>query len=196
MLPERGFAWRGGRLVEERAARSVRRFAADGRRFAGIGIGASEHLALPRSFPGLEEVNVHLGWFHPFSRAVQAASFVGAGALRLPGARRLLDGAARRAARGGGGPSREERARWRALIFGIAYDARGRELAGVVLDGPEPYTFTGDLLAWGAMRAADGQLLGAGALGPVEAFGLEALTKGCAAAGLAERGGRLDEVAA
>ena len=58
------------------------------------------------------------------------------------------------------------------------------QLAEVHVAGANGYTFTGEILAWGAMRAADGGLQGAGALGPVDGFGLEALQEGCAGAGL------------
>jgi hypothetical protein len=44
------------------------------------------------------------------------------------------------------------------------------------------------MLAWGADRAAAGALKGTGALGPVDAFGLDELVKGCAEAGLSEQG--------
>ena len=56
------------------------------------------------------------------------------------------------------------------------------------LTGVDGYTFTGRMLAWGAERAAAGGLQGTGALGPVDGFGLEALTDGCAQAGIAEEG--------
>ena len=52
------------------------------------------------------------------------------------------------------------------------------------------YTFTGRVLAWGAQRAAEGGLQGTGALGPVDGFGLVALTDGCRWAGLEQEGGR------
>jgi hypothetical protein len=55
----------------------------------------------------------------------------------------------------------------------------------VQLDGPDGYDFTFRILAWGAMAAAANGLDGTGALGPVEAFGLDALTEGAASAGLA-----------
>jgi hypothetical protein len=42
------------------------------------------------------------------------------------------------------------------------------------------------MLAWGADRVAAGALKGKGALGPVDAFGLEELVKGCAEAGISE----------
>jgi hypothetical protein len=41
------------------------------------------------------------------------------------------------------------------------------------------------MLAWGASQAAEGLISGAGALGPVEAFGRQALEAGCEEAGIA-----------
>ncbi|MBA2637775.1 MAG: saccharopine dehydrogenase, partial [Solirubrobacterales bacterium] len=46
-----------------------------------------------------------------------------------------------------------------------------------------PYELTAALLAWGAEVAATGGLRATGALGPVDAFGLEALRKGAQEAG-------------
>jgi hypothetical protein len=63
-------------------------------------------------------------------------------------------------------------------------DESGTVLASVTLAGGDPYDFTAAILAWGAQTALDGGLRGAGALGPVEAFGLEPLTAGAAGAGL------------
>ena len=56
--------------------------------------------------------------------------------------------------------------------------------AACELTGPEAYGFTAAMLAWGATRAAGHGVRGTGALGPVQAFGLETLTAGAAAAGL------------
>jgi hypothetical protein len=66
----------------------------------------------------------------------------------------------------------------------LAHDVGGRELAQVHLRGPDPYTLTASLLAWGAERAASSGVRATGALGPVDAFGLEALREGASAAGL------------
>jgi hypothetical protein len=60
----------------------------------------------------------------------------------------------------------------------------GRVLSSVVLHGPDVYTFTGDILAWGAIEAAAHGLQGAGALGPTEAFGLDALRTGVESCGV------------
>jgi short subunit dehydrogenase-like uncharacterized protein len=185
LLLEPGFAWRGGRLRPERTARRVRSFRIGGRDWLGVTYGGSEHYALPRIAPGLREVEVYLGWFGRRSRMVQAASAVGAPLARLPGARALA-----RAATGpltrrtGQGPDEAARRRGGSLVVAQATDERGRELARVQLRGPDPYTLTARLLAWGAHRAAGHGLASTGALGPVDAFGLEALEAGATAAGL------------
>jgi len=69
-------------------------------------------------------------------------------------------------------------------VIAVASGADGRELARVRLRGPNVYTLTAGLLAWGARQSAAGGLQGTGALGPVEAFGLEALRGAADAVGL------------
>jgi short subunit dehydrogenase-like uncharacterized protein len=185
LLLEPGFAWRDGRLRRERTARRVRAFPIDGRDWLGVTYGGSEHYALPRLAPGLREVEVYLGWFGRRSRAVRAASAVGAPLAHLPGSRALARAASGRLARRTGqGPDEAARRRGGSLIVALASDAEGRELAQVRLRGPDPYTLTGRLLAWGARRAAGHGLAGTGALGPVDAFGLDALQAGAAEVGL------------
>ena len=60
------------------------------------------------------------------------------------------------------------------------YDAAGRQLAVVHLAGVDGYEFTASFVAWAAQQ----DVSGAGALGPVEAFGLEAFEEGARVAGL------------
>ena len=60
----------------------------------------------------------------------------------------------------------------------------GQTLATVRLTGGDPYSFTAQILAWAAGQAAAEGVRPAGALGPVEAFGVGALESACAAAGL------------
>ena len=181
-----GFAFRDGRVRTERAAKRVRSFQVGSKGREGISVGSSEHFTLPRVAPQLREVNVYLGWFGPFSRPMQVFSL----GASLPGASRVLEMAGERFVKGStGGPDAEARAQVGSHIVAIAYDGSGRELAEVHLTGVDGYTFTGRVLAWGAQRAAEGGLQGAGALGPVDAFGLVALTDGCRWAGLEEEGG-------
>jgi hypothetical protein len=124
-----------------------------------VALGASEHFALPRTFPQLREVNAYLGWFGRLSprvaRPLHALSRIGFGALAVPGVRRLLSAA-------GSAPLEE-----------------------VHLSGVEGYSFTAAILAWAADRISATGLEGAGALGPVEAFGIEEVETGCREAGVA-----------
>jgi hypothetical protein len=52
------------------------------------------------------------------------------------------------------------------------------------LSGPNGYDLTAAFLAWGAEQVAAGKVSGSGALGPVEAFGLDELTAAAASYGL------------
>jgi short subunit dehydrogenase-like uncharacterized protein len=184
IVTEPGFTWRDGRLRTERQARRVRSFELADRRRKGFSLAGSEHFTLPRFAPQLREVNVYLGWFDRFSRAIQVGSAVGSVAFRVPGSRRLAAAAASLFARGSSGPDAEERARSVSEVVALAYDADGTELIGVHIVGVNVYTFTGEILAWGAVQAANTAVRGTGALGPVDAFGLEKLRSGCEEAGL------------
>ena len=186
LLLEPGFAWRGGELRRERTARRVRAFPIGGREWLAVTYGGSEHLTLPRLAPGLREVEVYLGWFGRRSRALQVLSAVGAPLARVPGVRAIARAATGPlAGRTGQGPDEAARRGFGSLVVASAADAAGRELARVELRGPDPYTLTARLLAWAAQRAAAHGIAGTGALGPVDAFGLQALEQGAAAAGLA-----------
>ena len=194
-LLEPAFAWRGGIRTERGGARA-RSFAVNGERRPGMSIGSSEHFALPRLHPALREVNVYLGWFGPATRPMQLISGANALATRIPGVKAAARALASRLVKGStGGPGPEERARSGSEIVAIAYDGAGRELAEVQLEGVNGYEFTGRVLAWGAAHAAEHGLRGGGALGPVEAFGLDELEAGCAEAGLARAGTAVDSPA-
>jgi short subunit dehydrogenase-like uncharacterized protein len=177
------FAFRDGRLITERSAKRVRTFDVRGKGLTGISIGCSEHLSLPRLYPSLREVDVYLGWFGPASRVMQGVSMLG----EVPGVRGGSDKLVGRFVKGStGGPGPESRAKSGSLAIAEALDASGNLLERVELRGPNGYTFTGDILAWGALHAAEHGLEGTGALGPAEAFGLRSLESGCAEVGLSE----------
>ncbi|MCW3014090.1 MAG: saccharopine dehydrogenase [Solirubrobacterales bacterium] len=186
-LIDPAYSWRGGRLVTERGAARVKRFTLrPGKTATGISVGTSEAFALPRLKPGLVGVDVYLGWFGPASHPMSAISAVTSTATKLPGVRGLLTGLMDRAVKGStGGPDAQARAKSGSLVLANAYDAGGGLLSEVRLEGVNGYTFTAEILAWGAMAAAAGGLQGTGALGPVDAFGLAALQEGAAGAGIA-----------
>ncbi|MDN3353881.1 saccharopine dehydrogenase NADP-binding domain-containing protein [Actinomadura sp. DC4] len=161
-----------GRIHDEARPR-VRDFEVGGRSRIGLSIGASEHFALPASYPALYEVNVYLGWF---GRATRLAARGRAGAI---GAKVGLGALARLAGR-----RRSGKSTLTSRIVAVAYDAEGALLTDVHLSGGDPYEFTAGALSWAACQAAQGKVE-SGALGPVAAFGLSELEAGCAMAGIA-----------
>ncbi len=183
VFAEPSFGFRGGRLVTERGAKRVGKVVG----LEGISVGGSEHFALPRLAPGLREVNAYLGWFGPFSRVMQAMSVVNTGVLALPGGKLMFEKMAERVPGSTGGPSEKARSQTGSRVAATAYDAGGKALSTVELAGVNGYTFTGEILAWGAMTAAAGGLEGVGALGPADGFGIDTLRDGAESAGLRVR---------
>ncbi|HEX5618510.1 MAG TPA: NAD(P)H-binding protein [Solirubrobacteraceae bacterium] len=173
------YAFRDGALRDARIAERVRSFHAKGKDRNAVSIGASEQFTLPPVYPGLREVNVYLGWFGALARPIQAGSLAGAVAMKAPGARSVFKALGDRFVEfGGSGPERPGSGlSW---IVGEAYDAGGTKLTEVHLSGPEPYDMTAGIIAWAAQQDPSG----VGAVGPVQAYGLDALEEGCREAGL------------
>lgn len=179
---DKAYCYRGGQLVDERPAKRVRSFPWGEKQLTGFSLGCTEHFALPRLQPGLRDVDVYLGWLGPASRVAQVASLV----TELPGARAGIKALLGKVGAKGssGGPDAEARSKSGSRIVAEAYGSDGNLLATVRLEGPNGYTFTGDILGWGARRAAEHGTDGSGALGPVDGFGLRTLEAGCAEVGL------------
>jgi hypothetical protein len=175
-----GFAFRDGALRTVRPAERVRSFGVAGRPREAFSVGGAEHFGLPASFPGLLEVNVYLGVFGPLSRPFQAGSFVGSFVKRVPLATSSMRFVGERAASLLPGPVAGSSSGGRVFVVGEAFGADGSLLARVSLAGPDAYAFTASFVAWAAQQRVDGS----GALGPVEAFGLERFEAGAAEAGL------------
>lgn len=203
IMNEPGYAYSGGRIVEQRPAVDVVRIAAAGMYRSAFTVPATEQFTLPRLAPTLRDVRVGLGWFGGLTPTVAAASraretvepLVGSVLERVPQLRSAASWLTRpvveRLAAGStGGPDAGARARTGSLVAADVRGAGGELLAHVELTGPNPYALTGDLMAWAARTLAAGGVLAAGALGPVEAFGLATLRDACALAGLTERTGR------
>jgi short subunit dehydrogenase-like uncharacterized protein len=192
VLLEPGYAFRGGRVVGERTAARVRSFTFDGTKREGFSIGSSEHFALPRlrsrtgagDVPAqvrLTDVGVYLGWYGAATRPVHYLSALVGPLEQLPVVHHALDAEARRIQRSGAGPATEQA--FRSDVVAVANDASGATLSTAHLTGGDPYSFTAPMLAWAAGRAAVHGVHPAGALGPVEAFGLDGIEAACASAG-------------
>jgi short subunit dehydrogenase-like uncharacterized protein len=187
---EPAFTWRDG-IRAEPSGRRMRTFSVAGKDRPALTVGSSEHYALPRLHPSgageLHEVDVYLGWFGPATRAMHLGTRLSAPLRRLPGTgasvRRI---GALIASRVPEEPDAAVLERTTSHFVGAAYDAAGTELAEVRLVAGDPYRLTAQLLAWGAGQAAEHGVQGQGALGPVEAFGLDALAAGADEIGLRE----------
>jgi short subunit dehydrogenase-like uncharacterized protein len=184
-LFENGYVRRGGVMVPERAGLRYRRFRVGGKDRPGLTLGASEHYALPQSYPKLQDVETFLGWFGPATPAVSLLSRTGGRVVARPPVRNIVNAGLNRLFRGSsGGPDLAARARFRTMVVAEAKDANGRRLGRAVIEGTSPYEFTGEFLAWAAERTANVGINGVGALGPVSAFGLPALADGAKQSGL------------
>ncbi len=186
LIAEQSFTWRDGIRPEPTGSR-MRTFPLGGRACPALTIGSTEHYALPRlaDQESLPEVDVYLGSLGPGTRALHLASRVAPALLALPGARSLVRRIGALALRWiAEEPDPVALARVTSHVIGVAYDAAGTALAEVSLVVGDPYQFTADLLAWGAQQAAEHGVSGPGALGPVAAFGLDALEAAAAQAGL------------
>jgi short subunit dehydrogenase-like uncharacterized protein len=186
VMLEPSFGWRGGRLETERGAKRARSFELKpGKQAMAVSVGSSEHLALPRLASALEQVDVFLGWFGPASRPMQAFSAATSVLTKVPAVKHGMASLFGRMVKGStGGPDAAERSKSRSVVLAEAYDAGGRKLSEVRLEGANGYDFTAGMLAWGAEAAADSGLQGTGALGPADGFGLDALERGAAEAGI------------
>ncbi|ORA33445.1 saccharopine dehydrogenase family protein [Mycobacterium aquaticum] len=184
MLP--ALVWRNGELVDEITARHVRPFTVRDRRKDAFLVSGTEVLFLPSQLPELQSVAVYNGWFPQLSRPIQVMSAIANTAAKLPPVRRLIDRLAARTVGGSGGPDAAERARTLSHVVAVARDESGDTVAEIHLEGPSPYTLTGELMAWAANRLASGVGRTAGVVGPVEAFGLDELVTGCAGSGLVQ----------
>jgi short subunit dehydrogenase-like uncharacterized protein len=182
---ERSFAFRDGGIRTVRSAERVRSFAVRGKPRPAISVGGVEHFTLPAAYPRLREVNVYLGWFAGLSRAIQAGSRASALITAVPGMRRaLIAGGQKLGELAGPGPAPGTTPGTASRIAAAAYGPGGEQLAEVRLSGADAYDFTAGCLAWAARRAAHEGVAATGAVGPLEAFGLEALEAGCGEAGL------------
>jgi short subunit dehydrogenase-like uncharacterized protein len=178
--------FRKGRTVMRFPGKGLRRLPVNGRKRPGISISSTEHLFLPREHPRLTDVNVYLGWFGGASYLLVPGAWMGAGIMSIPGLGPLLQRRLpRRFASRGKGPGKKSRQGQRSQVVAFARDRGGAELSRAELAGENAYDFTAGMIAWMARRIRSGQAKATGAVGPVEAFGLDELIEGCREAGLA-----------
>ena len=187
-LAEESFRWADGRLQQERPGARVRNFDIGGGKQAdALSLGTAEHFTVPRMAASITSINVYVGWFGRLTRAAAVAGSVSGTASRVPGIGGVWDTMLRGiGGTAGGGPSDVTGGKRRTVVVAETFDADDTFQQRVRVEGPPPYPLTASLLSWGAGMLLQGAEAGAGALGPAEAFGTEALIGGCMALGLAE----------
>jgi short subunit dehydrogenase-like uncharacterized protein len=181
---EPSFAMRRGRMQDERTGARVRRFTlGDGTVLQGISVGGSEHFAVRALHPQLRDIDVLLGRPGFGGRVTPALTAMLVIAKMIPGVGAKLysilgsEGST-------GGPDAEARSRSRSLIVADARSASGELIHRVEMQGPNGYDFTARILAWASVQAAQGAITQTGAVGPVAAFGLDALRTAAEGVGL------------
>ncbi len=184
LATQRPLARRNGRVVE--TSGSVSAFDVAGRRWDGMLIGSSESFVLPRYAPDVRDVNTYLGWAGKWTKGAHRAGQAVAGARRIPVIGRAVSAGLERAggATTGEGPGSEDRAKTRTVVVARTTDGVGRLLSEARVEGPGPYDLTAELMAWAAAMLVTRREATQGVLGPVDAFGLDALVAGCADMGL------------
>jgi short subunit dehydrogenase-like uncharacterized protein len=185
IMADPAFAWEDGQLVTVASTRRWRTFETAAGAAEALSVGATEHFTLPRLFPTLRDVDVYIGWMGWASRPAQAMVLAASMAAGLPGVRSgMMDLAGLLGRAPGTGPASEAMAQTSSEIVAEARDRAGTVLARVKLAGVGPHELTAELMAWGAEAALAGELRATGALGPIEAFGLDRLQAGLARAGI------------
>lgn len=185
MALEPGYRFSDGALREETVGVRRRDFEVDGRARTAISIGGSEQFGLPRYAPQLAQVDVFLDWLGGVSALASTAAPLLGAAGKVPGANRLAGRLGSLVAdRVPEAPDAEKLGGISTVVVAEVFDRWGTRLAQSRIDGPEPYAMTAALLAHGAAAAAQGAITSAGALGPVDAFGLDGLVRIGEASGL------------
>lgn len=187
MMAAERYVFHGGELSATRSAPTVADFTwADGTERQALAITGTEQFTLPSRHPRLIDVDVFLGWAGSGTKALAAGGAVAGAIARTPVVGEKIESEVRKrlSAKTGEGPDADARAGSRSVAIARAFDGIGTQLGQVEVHGPNGYDLTAELLAWAAAMAATGRLQGTGALGPAQAFGLDALIEGCAEMGL------------
>ena len=188
LMLDPSYALVNGEIVTQRPGARVRTFEVDELPRDTISLGGSEQFAMRLLDPMLRDLNVYVGWAGRWSRAASAAGAVTANAMSVPGVGHAVNAVVRTALGGtsDNGPAAHQRAKAASLVIAESLDAEQKTIKRVVVEGPNPYDLTGQLLAWSARMLSRRAEKSVGAMGPATAFGPDAFVAGCMAMGLAQ----------
>lgn len=172
--------FKDGHIQKEGLGRHVRRFFDGKRKRWAMSVPGSEPFSLYKTYTGLVEINGFNGWFGSLSVVFSGYLRLTALLLKLPLYGRLLEFLTGLLTSSGKGADTGSGS----YIVACAHNAGGAEIARASLGGVNGYVYTGKMLAWTAEAILHGKLKKTGALGPIEAFGLDVFVEGNRRCGL------------
>ncbi|WP_159931239.1 saccharopine dehydrogenase NADP-binding domain-containing protein [Oceanicoccus sp. KOV_DT_Chl] len=175
-LFERGTFYNNKQWREDFLGEKTHSIVAGDNKIKVISVSGSECFELPRMYPTLDNVNVYLGWFGPLGGLVSCISRLQQKLLKIPGYLKMMQALAARVqfpainvekitAKDEGG----------SLVVAEAFDSNGKLIKQCTLSGHNMYYYTGEIMAWIVSKIQRGEIKACGVVGPVRAFGLEAL---------------------
>lgn len=177
--------WTSGEYKIKTSGTKVRRFNLGGLKGLGLSISSTEQFSLPKIYSHLRDINTYLGWFGKLTRAMQLGAIVQSVLNKIPGyiflASYLLS---RLPESKGNGPNAELRKLHETHVVAEVFDDNGTLISRADLVGIDGYTFTARFIAWAAHTVLNDGLLKNGAIGPIQAFGIDKLKEGCEQSGL------------
>jgi len=185
-LGSQGYTYRSGELTTTQLGTNFAEFTLmNGKKYGAINIGGTEQFALPRMNRRLLDVDVYLGWAGKWSKPVSTIAALTAPVTGNRFARTVISRATNSISmKTGQGPQGPALTAGRSIAIATVHDAVGHHLETVQVEGPAPYPFTAEFLAWAAAMARAQRINGTGTLDPVTAFGLGPFIAGCSAMGL------------
>lgn len=177
--------WASGAYAMKTGGTKVRRFDLGDISGLGLSISCTEQFSLPKVYPQLKDIRTYLGWFGKLTRVMQAGAMFQAVMNKIPGYVSLASYFLSRLPEGQGiGPDAGLRKKHETHVVAETFDDNGVMLSRTDLVGIDGYTFTAKFISWAAHTALNGGLQKTGALGPIEAFGLDKFKEGCEESGL------------
>ena len=175
-ISESGTFYNDGQWQERNLGAKVHQITAGGKKVKAISVPASECYELPRIYPDLKDVNVYLAWFGSLGGVISLFNRLQHQLFKIPGYRPLMRSIATRIPVPKRTlPSITAKNEGKSLIVAEAYNSKGELLKKHYLNGHNMYYYTGEIMAWLAARIQAGQINEFGVVGPVRAFGLDAL---------------------
>lgn len=187
-ISEQGIFYNDGQWRQGYIGGSTHQITAGDKKIKGIAVPASECLELPRIYPDLKNVNVYLAWFGAFGGAMSLLNRLQHQLFKIPGYRSLLNSIGQRVpVPRRTSPSITAKNEGPSLIVAEAYNSGGELLGTRTIDGHNMYYYTGEIMAWMASQIQKGEIKEFGVVGPVRAFGLDALEQAHAEIGFVFR---------